>query len=86
MPRIITLRLSDHAYEAVKRYAEADRQSMNRWVESLLDAEDLRRRCTAHGAWIQTNPDVAGKALAFHAANQRALRAAGLPAVAGDTE
>ena len=37
MARMITLRLSDSAYEAVKRYADADQQSMNSWIENLLD-------------------------------------------------
>ena len=48
MARTITLRLSDSAYEAVKRYADADQQSMNSWIEGLLDIEDMRRRCAAH--------------------------------------
>jgi hypothetical protein len=43
--RTITLRLSDTAYEMVKRYAEADQKSMNFWIEALLDVEDMRRRC-----------------------------------------
>lgn len=32
---MITLRLSDTAYEAVKRYADADQQSMNSWIENF---------------------------------------------------
>ena len=54
--RTITLRLSDAAYEAVKRHAEADQQSMNSWIEGLLDIEDLRRRCAAHDQWMLANP------------------------------
>jgi len=46
--------LSDTAYEAVK-YAEADRTSMNSWIESVLDGEDMRRRCEAHGRWMREN-------------------------------
>ena len=45
MARMITLRLSDTAYEAVKRYADADQQSMNSWIEGLLDVEDPSRTC-----------------------------------------
>jgi hypothetical protein len=86
MARTVTLRLSDATYHMVKRYAEADHQSINGWVESLLDAEDMRRRCTAHGAWMLAHPEVATAALAFHTANQRALAAAGLPTMAGDDE
>ncbi|WP_018500851.1 toxin-antitoxin system HicB family antitoxin [Parafrankia discariae] len=86
MTRTITLRLSDEAYEAVKRYAEAEHTSMNAWVEGLLDAEDMRRRCAAHGAWMQANPAVTRAALSFGAANQRSLGAAGLPNLAGTAE
>ena len=57
MPRTITLRLSDSAYAAVKRYAEADHQSMNAWIEGLLDVEDMRRRCAAHDRFMTTRPD-----------------------------
>ncbi len=57
MARMITLRLSDTAYEAVKRYADADQQSMNSWIENLLDSEDMRRRCAAHDQWMRAHPD-----------------------------
>jgi hypothetical protein len=45
MARTITLRLSDTAYEAVKRHADAQKRSMNAWIEEVLDAEDMCRRC-----------------------------------------
>jgi hypothetical protein len=86
MTRTITLRLSDEAYEAVKRYAETEDTSMNAWVEGVLDAEDMRRRCAAHAAWVRANPTVARAALAFGEANQRALATAGLPNLAGAAE
>jgi hypothetical protein len=86
MTRTITVRLSDEAYEAVKRYAEAEHTSMNAWIEGLLDAEDMRRRCAAHGAWVQANPAAARAVLAFGEANQRALAAAGLHNLASATE
>ena len=57
MAKTITLRLSDAAYEAVKRYAEADSQSMNAWIEGVLDVEDMRRRCAAHGRWMAEHPE-----------------------------
>ncbi|WP_261557465.1 type II toxin-antitoxin system HicB family antitoxin [Frankia tisae] len=79
MSRTITLRLSDEAYEAVRRHAEAEHTSMNAWIEGVLDGEDMRRRCAAHGAWIRANPAVAQVALAFGEANQQALAAAGHP-------
>lgn len=59
MARTITLRLSDAAYQALKTHARADNQSMNAWIEGLLDAEDIRRRCAAHDAFMVTNPAVA---------------------------
>ncbi|WP_411284193.1 hypothetical protein [Lapillicoccus sp.] len=45
------------AYEAVKRYADADHQSMNSWIEGLLDVEDMRRRCAAHDRWMVAHLD-----------------------------
>ncbi|MDN5916037.1 MAG: hypothetical protein L0I76_13175 [Pseudonocardia sp.] len=57
MARTITLRLSDSAYEAVKRHAETDEQSMNSWIEGLLDAEDMRRRCSAHDRYLADRPE-----------------------------
>ena len=57
MAKTVTLRLSDSAYAAVKRYAEADKLSMNAFIESLLDVEDMRRRCGAHDRWMQEHPE-----------------------------
>ncbi len=57
MARTITLRLSDSAYEMVKHYAYADQQSMNSWIEGLLDVEDMRRRCAAHDNFLTAHPD-----------------------------
>ncbi len=65
MARTITLRLSDTAYEAVKRYADADQQSMNSWIEGLLDVEDMRRRCAAHGRWMEAHPEAVAFAEAW---------------------
>lgn len=48
MARTITPRLSDDAYEEVRRHADADQQPMNSWIESVFDLEDMRRRCRAH--------------------------------------
>jgi hypothetical protein len=59
MARMITLRLSGAAYQAVKQYADEDQQSMNSWIESLLDLEDMRRRCAAHHQWMLTHPEAA---------------------------
>jgi hypothetical protein len=59
MARTVTLRLSRQAYEAVKRYAETEHMSMNSWIEGVLGAEDMRRRCAAHGEWLRSNPGMA---------------------------
>lgn len=58
MAKTVTLRLSDSAYEAVKHYAEADQTSMNNWIETVLDAEDMRRRCRAHDQWMREHPEL----------------------------
>lgn len=58
MARTITLRLSEAAYAAIKSHAEADKRSMNAWIEAILDAEDMRRRCAAHSAFLAGRPDV----------------------------
>jgi hypothetical protein len=63
--RTITLRLSDAAYEAVKRYADADQRSMNSWIEGLLDVEEMRRRCAAHDQWMAAHPEAVAFAEAW---------------------
>lgn len=65
MPRTITLRLSDAVYETVRRYAEADQQSMNSWIEGLVDIEDMRRRCADHGRWMSAHRDAVAFAEAW---------------------
>lgn len=65
MARMITLRLSDEAYERVRRYAADDQQSMNGWIEGLLDVEDLRRRCQAHGEWLRRHPEAVTRSEAW---------------------
>lgn len=65
MSRTVTLRLSDQAYRALKQHAESDGVSMNAWVEGILDAEDLRRRCAAHGEWMAANPEAVAFAEAW---------------------
>jgi hypothetical protein len=74
MAKTITLRLSDDQYDLVKRYAEGDRQSMNGWIEALVDVEDMRRRCAAHGQWMSNNPEAAALAETWADENLGALR------------
>jgi hypothetical protein len=71
--KTITLRLSDGQYDLVKRYAEDDRQSMNAWIEALVDVEDMRRRCSAHGQWMSNNPEAATVAEMWADENLEAL-------------
>jgi hypothetical protein len=71
--KTITLRLSDGQYDLVKRYAEDDRQSMNAWIEALVDVEDMRRRCSAHGQWMSNNPEAATVAETWADENLEAL-------------
>ena len=73
MSRTITLRLSDSAYAMVKRYAEADQQSMNSWIEGLLDVEDMRRRCAAHDHFMVAHPDTVAFAEAWAERNLEEL-------------
>lgn len=57
MAKVIKLRLTDPAYEAVRRHAEADEQSMKTWIEQLLSVEDMRRRARAHAQWLAAHPE-----------------------------
>ena len=65
MARTITLRLPDELYESVRRYAADDAQSMNAWIEGLLDLEDMRRRCAAHEDWLARHPEATRFAAAW---------------------
>jgi predicted transcriptional regulator len=56
MVRTVTLRLSDDTYQMVQQYAEAAHLSVDSWVESVLDAEDTRRRGAAQAVWMETHP------------------------------
>jgi len=71
--KTITLRLSDDQYDLVKRYAADDRQSMNAWIEALVDVEDMRRRCAAHGEWMSNHPDAVNVAEIWADKNLEAL-------------
>lgn len=65
MARTIILRLSDTVYETVKRYAEADQQSVNSWIGGLFEVEDIRRRCADHDRWMSAHPDAVAFAEAW---------------------
>ena len=38
---------------------------MNSWIEQVLDVEDMRRRCEAHGRWMAEHPDAVAFAEAW---------------------
>jgi hypothetical protein len=38
---------------------------MNSWIEGVLDVEDMRRRCKAHGRWLADHPDAVAFAEAW---------------------
>lgn len=48
--KVFVLSLSDCQYNLIKRYAEDDRQSMNAWIEALVDIEDMR---LLHAVYVQ---------------------------------
>ena len=73
MAKTITLRLSDDQYAVVRRYAEDDHQSMNAWIEALVDVEDMRRRCAAHGEWMSNNREAVTFAETWAEQNYEAL-------------
>jgi hypothetical protein len=74
MAKTVTLRLSDSTYAAVKRYAEADKLSMNSFIESLLDVEDMRRRCGDHDRWMRERPEAVAFSEAWADQNLDALQ------------
>ncbi|MGV9801602.1 hypothetical protein ACWDTP_26500 [Mycobacterium sp. NPDC003449] len=53
-----SLRLSNDAYEAVQKHSRDDEKSMNAWLEHLVEAEDMRRRCTAHERYMAEHPEM----------------------------
>ena len=49
------------AFRSCVRGGQASRRrrrpSMNAWIERVLDVEDMRRRCAAHGKWMSGHPE-----------------------------
>jgi hypothetical protein len=46
---------------------------MNAWIEALVDVEDMRRRCAAHGQWMSSNPEAVAFTQAWADQNFEAL-------------
>jgi hypothetical protein len=59
-----TIALPDQLYHAVKRWAAADGTSINSWMQEAIEREAFRRRCVAHGQWMDANPDIRDELLA----------------------
>lgn len=59
-----TIALPDELYEAVKHWASADGTSINSWMQDAIEREAFRRRCVAHGQWMETHPAVRDELLA----------------------
>ncbi|MGH3765675.1 MAG: hypothetical protein ACRDS0_30485 [Pseudonocardiaceae bacterium] len=51
-----TIALPDDLYDTVKRWASADGTSINSWMHEAIEREAFRRRCIAHGQWMDANP------------------------------
>ena len=43
----------------MRQRAQDNSQSMNAWIEGVLDNEDMRRRCAAHDWHPAAQPDMA---------------------------
>jgi hypothetical protein len=53
-----TIALPDDLYDTVKRWASADGTSINSWMHEAIEREAFRRRCIAHGQWMDANPAI----------------------------
>ncbi|MGH3908742.1 MAG: hypothetical protein ACRDTE_31855 [Pseudonocardiaceae bacterium] len=59
-----TIALPDELYDAVKQWASADGTSINSWMQDAIQRETFRRRCVAHGQWMDAHPAVRDELLA----------------------
>lgn len=59
-----TIALPDELYNTVKHWASADGTSINSWMQTAIEREAFRRRCIAHGQWMDANPGVRDELLA----------------------
>ncbi|MGH3986814.1 MAG: hypothetical protein ACRDTZ_05790 [Pseudonocardiaceae bacterium] len=63
-----TIALPDDLYVAVKHWACTDGTSINTWMHEAIEREAFRRRCLAHGQWMDANPAIRDELLAQAAA------------------
>jgi hypothetical protein len=59
-----TIALPDELYDTVKQWASADGTSINSWMQQAIERETVRRRCVAHGQWMDANPTIRDELLA----------------------
>ncbi len=65
MPRVkTTIALPDDLYDIVKHWASADGTSVNSWMHEAIEREAFRRRCIAHGQWMDATPAIRDELLA----------------------
>lgn len=68
-----TIALPDELYATVRHWASADGTSINSWMQEAIEREAFRRRCVAHGQWLEANPGIRDELLAQHAAAVREI-------------
>lgn len=59
-----TIALPDQLYDTVKHWATTDGTSINSWMQDAIEREAFRRRCIAHGQWMDAHPTVRDELLA----------------------
>jgi len=59
-----TIGLPDELYGTVKHWASVDGTSINSWMHEAIEREAFRRRCVAHGQWMDANPAIRNELLA----------------------
>lgn len=59
-----TIALPDDLYDTVKKWASIDGISINTWMQEAIEREAFRRRCIAHGQWLDANPAIRDELLA----------------------
>lgn len=60
----IIVAMSDDLYDIVEHWAAASGTSINSWMREAIEREAFRRRCIAHGQWMDANPAIRDELLA----------------------
>ena len=59
-----TIALPDELYDTIRHWASEDGNSINSWMQEAIEREVFRRRCVAHGQWLEANPALRSELLA----------------------